>query len=71
MVLSAEDESSNTGAVDGLERLASGLSIDGEKETLYTGAEWPMRRRELLGAGSLPVAREDFRGSPWRFQTRM
>jgi hypothetical protein len=73
MLRSEEQETRSLGAVDGVESLASsGPAIDGEKETLYTGAEWPMRRRELDGGGSFgPALTADLSGSPWRCQTRM
>jgi hypothetical protein len=73
MVLSEDDDSRSLGAVEGTVAPAfSGPAIDGEKATLYTEAEWPIRRRELDGGGSFgPAGIADCKASPWRFQTRM
>ena len=52
--------------MDGVDSVASdGLAIDGEKEMLYTGPEWPISRRELEGGASLCLAgTTDGRASP-------
>lgn len=73
-MLLSDDELSKSRGLVGVTAVPafSGPPIDGEKETLYTGAEWPMSRRELDGGGSFgPVGKVDFRASPLRFQTRM
>ena len=47
---SEEEERRSLGAVETVSASAfSGPAIDGENETLYTGAEWPISRRELVG----------------------
>ena len=69
-VLSEEEDSKSRGAVEAMVASAfSGLMIDGENETLYTVAEWPMRRREVGNVSS--VLTLDGRGSPLRFQRRI
>jgi hypothetical protein len=73
MDLSDDDERRRLDPVEGTELDgASGLAIEGENETLYTEAEWPMRRREFEGGESLgPPESVDFNASPCMFQIRM
>jgi len=72
MVLSDEEERRSLGAVEGVDASElSGPSIEGEKDTLYTGAECPMRRRELDGGSFTLDGTTDGRASPCKFQTRI
>ena len=73
MVLSDEHERRRLDPVEGTALDGpSGPAIEGEKETLYTEAEWPMRRREFEGRASLgPPESVDFSASLCIFQTRM
>lgn len=70
MVLSEEDDKRSRGVVEGTSS-DSEPSIEGEKDTLYTGAECPMSRREPDGGVFGVGATTDGRGSPWRCHTRM
>lgn len=64
-VLSSEHERRNWEFVGG--PVGSGLDVEGEKATAYTGPEWPTRRRDEDGCSETELSR----GLPSMDQTRM
>jgi hypothetical protein len=67
MVRSAEDERSHRAFV-GATAFSLGVA-DGANATAYTGPEWPIKRRELVGGSSALSSEGIF--FPSRLQTRM